>query len=107
MSTWEERMAAKAAARRAERDGIARAAEELRRAEEERQEAAWVATLPPCPCALDPCPYPPRRYDSWWEWHRRWWTELRRTGQCPDCGRPVTPQEAVDHDCPNQVVLAG
>jgi hypothetical protein len=112
MSTWEERMAAKAAARRHAQEQVEREAEAARWADLERREAAWRATLPPCPCALDPCPYPPRLpgdvyYDGWWEWHRRWWEQLRRTGRCPGCDQPLSPAEVLDHDCPNAIALAG
>jgi hypothetical protein len=106
MSTWEQRMAAKAAERR-------RVAEqaEAAQAERERQERmAAYAHLGPCPCPMDPCPFPPWDYEDlpdWWQAHRSYYAEVRRTGHCPDCGRQVTPQEAVDHDCPNRIALAG
>jgi hypothetical protein len=103
MSTWEERMAAKAAARRAERDGIARAADELRRADDLRREAEWIASLPPCPCPVDPCPV----YVAYLEGHRTWWRDVERLGHCPDCGETLTLAEAWEHRCPYAIVLAG
>jgi hypothetical protein len=106
MSTWEQRMAAKAAARQAERDGIARAAEELQRAEEERREAEWRASLPPCPCQLDPCPEPPTwSWHPWWQQHREEWERFNRTGRCEYCGRLMPRAEYADHDCPDAPVI--
>ena len=92
-------MAAKAAARR-------EAAEALRRAEEDRRYEEWRATLPPCPCPFDPCPVPPAEHSYLWQYHLEHWTAWRRTGRCPLCDLPMTPAEAVEHDCPNEVALA-
>ena len=105
MSTWEERMAAKAAGRR-------RFAEQAEAEQRERDLAfrrEVYAYLGPCPCPMNPCPFPPWEYEDgpdWWQGHREYFAEVRRTGHCPDCGRRVTLQEAVDHDCPNRIALA-
>jgi hypothetical protein len=105
MSTWEERMAAKAAQRRQ----LAEQAEAEQAERELAARKAAYAQLPPCPCPMDPCPFPPWE-EGWpaalWRGHRAYFAEVRDTGRCPDCGRRVTLQEAVDHDCPNRIALA-
>lgn len=98
-------MAAKAAARRAERDATARAAEELRRSEEEHREAEWRASLPPCPCQLNPCPEPPTWAWPWWHRHRAVWDEFNRTGRCSFCGQEMLRVEFAAHACPDAPVI--
>jgi hypothetical protein len=104
---WEARQAARAAARRQERERVERQQHEQERA---ARRDYWLARLGPCPCPMDPCPFPPWEYEDvpdWWQGHRDYFQQVRDTGHCPDCGRPVTPQEAIDHDCPNRIALAG